>query len=197
MVKYMSKLKNDIENLTGKILLATPAISNEYLNRSMVLVCSQDDSGAMGLIINKPIPNMNIKKLMKKLNLDSNGLENLDVYFGGLEETDRCFVLHSDEYISEESTIIRDGVALTINSDVIRASFFGGWNQGPREKVICIGCCIWEADQLENEVASSYWIPVESDEALIFGNPKADKWSKALLKIGVHTSLFSRESGNA
>lgn len=198
MVKHMSKLKNDVKNLTGKILLATPAISNEYLSRSMVLVCSQDDNGAMGLIINKPMPNMNIRKLITKLNWgDVGGLDNFNVYFGGLEETDRCFVLHSDECMSEESAIIRDGVALTINSDIIRASVSGGWYQSPREKMICIGCCMWDADQLENEVASSYWIPVESDEALIFGNPRADKWSKALLKIGVHTNLFSRESGNA
>lgn len=193
----MSNVKNDIENLTGKILLATPAISNEYLNKSMVFVCSHDENGAMGLIINKPIPSINIKNLMRRLNLDSNGLERLEVHFGGLEETDRCFVLHSDDYLFEESTIIRDGVALTINSDVMRASLTGGWNQGPREKMICIGCCIWDVDQLENEVASSYWIPIESDEALIFGNPRADKWSKALLKIGMHTSLFSREAGNA
>ena len=34
-VKYMSNVKNDIENLTGKILLATPAISNEYLNKAL------------------------------------------------------------------------------------------------------------------------------------------------------------------
>jgi putative AlgH/UPF0301 family transcriptional regulator len=44
---------------------------------------------------------------------------------------------------------------------------------------------------LENEVASSYWIPIEADEALIFGDSKVDKWSKALLKIGSHTSVFS------
>lgn len=193
----MSNVKNDIENLTGKILLATPAISNEYLNKSMVLVCSHDENGAMGLIINKPIPSMSIRNLMRRLNLDSRGLENFEVYFGGLEETDRCFVLHSNDYMSEESTVVKDGIALTINTDVIKASLTGGWNQGPRAKIICIGCCVWEVDQLENEVASSYWIPIESDEALIFGNPKVDKWGKALLKIGMHSSLFSRESGNA
>lgn len=193
----MSNVKNDIENLTGKILVATPAISNEYLNKSMVLVCSHDENGAMGLIINKPIPSMNIGNLMRRLNLYSEEFENLEVYFGGLEETDRCFILHSDDYLLEKSSRIRDGVALTINADIIRASLSGRWPQGPRERMVCIGCCIWEMDQLENEVASSYWIPVESDEALIFGNPKVDKWSKALLKIGMHSSLFSKESGNA
>ncbi len=193
-VKYMSNVKNDIENLTGKILLATPAISNEYLNKSMVFICSHDRTGAMGLVINKPIPNMDIKSLLQKLQVNSDGLENLEMHFGGLEETDRCFILHSDDYLASESTRIKDNIALTINTDIIRASTSNG---GPQKKIICIGCCMWEVEQLENEVASSYWIPIESDEALIFGDPRADKWSKALLKIGLHTNLFLNMSGTA
>lgn len=193
-VKYMSNVKNDIENLTGKILLATPAISNEYLNKSMVFICSHDRTGAMGLVINKPIPNMDIKSLLQKLKINSDGLENLEMHFGGPEETDRCFILHSDDYIASESTRIKDNIALTINTDIIRASTS---KDGPQKKIICIGCCMWEVEQLENEVASSYWIPIESDEALIFGDPRADKWSKALLKIGLHTNLFLNMSGTA
>ena len=193
-VKYMSNVKNDIENLTGKILLATPAISNEYLNKSMVFICSHDRTGAMGLVINKPIPNMDIKSLLQKLKINSDGLENLEMHFGGPEETDRCFILHSDDYIASESTRIKNNIALTINTDIIRASTS---KDGPQKKIICIGCCMWEVEQLENEVASSYWIPIESDEALIFGDPRADKWSKALLKIGLHTNLFLNMSGTA
>jgi putative transcriptional regulator len=190
----MSNVKNDIENLTGKILLATPAISNEYLSKSMVFICSHDRTGAMGLVINKPIPNMDIKSLLQKLQVNSDGLENLEMHFGGLEETDRCFILHSDDYLASESTRIKNNIALTINTDIIRASTS---NSGPQKKIICIGCCMWEVEQLENEVASSYWIPIESDEALIFGDPRADKWSKALLKIGLHTNLFLNMSGTA
>lgn len=193
-VKYMSNVKNDIENLTGKILLATPAISNEYLSKSMVFICSHDRTGAMGLVINKPIPNMDIKSLLQKLQVNSDGLENLEMHFGGLEETDRCFILHSDDYLASESTRIKNNIALTINTDIIRASTS---NSGPQKKIICIGCCMWEVEQLENEVASSYWIPIESDEALIFGDLRADKWSKALLKIGLHTNLFLNMSGTA
>jgi putative AlgH/UPF0301 family transcriptional regulator len=60
-----------------------------------------------------------------------------------------------------------------------------------------MGCCIWDSELLENEVASGYWIPVALDEALIFGDPKVDKWSKALLKIGSKTGVFSDIPGNA
>ncbi|MDR1362323.1 MAG: YqgE/AlgH family protein [Holosporaceae bacterium] len=179
----------------GKILLSTPSISNEYLNKSMVYICSHDKSGAMGIVVNKLIPNTSIKDIFDKLNISSSGFENFDTYFGGAEEINRCFILHSDDYLASESTVISNNVALTINADIIRLISSSG--HGPEKKILCMGCCLWDPDQLENEVASSYWIPIEADEALIFGDPKVDKWSKALLKIGFQTNLFMDVHGNA
>jgi putative transcriptional regulator len=190
----MSNNGNDIQNLTGKILISTPAISNEYLNKSMVFVCSHDKNGAMGVVINKLIPNMSIKNILEKLKISCNGVDNIETHFGGAEEIERCFILHSDDYLAPESTIISHNIALTINTDIIRAMTSSG---GPKRKILCMGCCIWDPEQLENEVASSYWIPIEPDEALIFGDPNSDKWGKALMKIGSQTIVFSDVYGNA
>jgi putative transcriptional regulator len=190
----MSNEDNNIRNLTGKILFSTSSISNEYLSKSMVYLCSHDKSGAMGIIINKLIPNMTVYNILKKMEINANDLENLDILFGGVEETDRCFILHSDDYMSSNSTIISGHIALTINGDILNIITS---SKGPEKKLLCLGCCIWETDQLENEVASSYWIPVDPDEALIFGNPKVDKWSKAWLKIGSQTNVFLNSQGNA
>ncbi|MDR2794643.1 MAG: YqgE/AlgH family protein [Holosporaceae bacterium] len=190
----MSNSYNDIHNLTGKILLSTPAISNEYINKSMVYICSHDDNGAMGVVVNKLIPNMSIREILERLNISSNGIENVETFFGGIEEINRCFILHSTDYMSNESTLISNNIALTINSDIVRALTSPG---GPQKKLLCIGCCLWDSYQLENEVASTAWIPIDADEALIFGDPKTDKWSKALLKIGFQTNLFLDIHGNA
>jgi putative transcriptional regulator len=160
----------------------------------MVFVCSHDKNGAMGIVINKLIPDMNLQKIMQKLKINSDGIDNADIYFGGTEEIDRCFILHSDDYLVSESNIINNRIALTVSVDIIRALVSKG---GPSKKILCMGCCLWEGYQLENEVASSYWIPIEADEALIFGDPKVDKWSKALMKIGFRTNLFSDVHGNA
>jgi putative transcriptional regulator len=185
---------NDIRNLTGKVLLSTLSDSNNYLNKSMIYVCSHDKNGAMGVVINKLIPNIDIGGLLKSLKLNNKKLGNLNIHFGGMEEIGRYFILHSDDYMSQYSTLINSPIALTINKDILNMLTSEG---GPSKKLICIGCCIWDADQLENEVASSYWIPIKQDEALIFGDSKADKWSKALLKIGSNTNMFSEIHGNA
>ena len=190
----MMNISNDIRNLTGTILVSTPSLSDEYLHKTMVFVCSHDKDGAMGVIINKLIPNMNLKAIFKNLGIDSSAIGNVETHFGGLEEVGRCFILHSDDYTSTVSTTITKNIAMTINSDIIRAVTSPG---GPKKKIFCMGCCIWDTEQLENEVAASNWVPIEPDEALIFGNPRADKWSKALLKIGTNTSVFSHFHGTA
>ncbi|MDR2158071.1 MAG: YqgE/AlgH family protein [Holosporaceae bacterium] len=190
----MSNKDNDIRNLTGKILLSTPSIPDGYLNRSMIYLCSHDKEGAMGVVINKLVPDINMCNILKTLKIKSQGLKNLDVHFGGAHEINRCFILHSDDYMASDSSIVSGHIALTINGDIIKVITS---TIGPEKKLICMGCCIWDTEQLENEVAASYWIPIDSDEALIFGDPRTDKWSKALLKIGSKTNVFSDLQGNA
>jgi len=186
--------KNDIRDLAGKILLATPSVPSTYMSKSMVYLCFHDLNGAMGIVVNKLVPDINVYNILNKMQVNTDGIENLDIHFGGVEEMDRCFIVHSSDYMSLESIAITNNIALTVNKDVIKAVTSVG---GPRKKLLCMGCCIWDSEQLENEVASSYWIPIDADEALIFGNPKTDKWSKALLKIGSGTKVFSELQGNA
>jgi putative transcriptional regulator len=160
----------------------------------MVLVCQHDKDGALGVVINKLIPNMSVCNILQRLKINVDGIVNLDIHFGGLKEVDKCLILHTDDQMFSNSKNIINNLAFTMNEDVIKVVTSKG---GPKQKLICLGCCLWEADQLENEVASSYWVPIDTDEALVFGDPKSDKWSKALLKIGSHTNLFSSLHGNA
>ena len=182
----------DIRNLTGKILLSTPIIASEYLSKTMVYICKHDEEGAIGVIINKPIPNLNAHAILKSLKVEVEGVDDINLRFGGLESVDKCFILHSDDFVEENSICITKDISLTVESDIIRALAFGRQN-----KVICIGCCVWSAQQLEEEVISGYWIPIKHDAALIFGDVSIDKWKKGLLKIGSNSSIILKYSGNA
>jgi putative transcriptional regulator len=137
---------------------------------------------------------MNIFSILERLQVSTESVENLEIHFGGLEEMNKCFILHSDDYMSSGSKLIVNNIAVSMNEDVTKVATSSG---GPKKKLLCMGCCIWVPEQLENEVASSYWIPIDADEALIFGDSSVDKWSKALLKIGSSTNLFSDFQGNA
>jgi putative transcriptional regulator len=42
--------------LAGHLLVATPALGDPHFDRSVVLVLDHDDSGALGVVINRPTP---------------------------------------------------------------------------------------------------------------------------------------------
>ena len=50
-------MKVNIENLTGKFLVAVPGLEDTHFNRAVVLVCEHSQEGAFGLIINKVLMN--------------------------------------------------------------------------------------------------------------------------------------------
>lgn len=185
---------NDIQNLTGRILLSTPIMNEGRVNKSMILVCEHSKDGAMGLIINKILPELNLISILNKF--DDSLVDELVIYLGGDKSLDKCFILHTDDRQPSDNTkTIQNNLFLTTSNDILKSLTF--LSSAPDRRILCVGCYTWESLQLENEVASNYWIPISADEALIFGNPHADKWGKAFLKIGLNYHLFLNKFGNA
>lgn len=48
-------MTSDID-LTGKLLIAMPGMGDPRFEHSLVFMCAHSDEGAMGLVINKPLP---------------------------------------------------------------------------------------------------------------------------------------------
>lgn len=191
MVRDM--ISNDVSNLTGMILVSTPMIPIKYLKKTMIYICKHDTEGTVGVIVNKPIPGMQAHSILKRLHIDTSNISNVNIHYGGAEEIDQCFMLHSDDFMLRGSVVINNHIALTINGDLIKSLSL---RTGAIHKLICMGCCLWEPYQLEDEISANYWVPIHQDNALLFGSDKT-MWESALLKIGGHTNVFAGSSGNA
>ena len=189
----MSNRENDIQNLTGKILLATPNISDIYIRRSMVYICEHSDAGVMGVIINKILPETRLLQILTRIELGDIG--NAKIHIGGDRDIDKCYIVHTTKNLSENTMLVQDNIFLTVCDNVVKSFAFVMGE--PERKILCLGCYRWDFGQLEKEVTSNYWIPIQADEALIFGDPFADKWSKAFLKIGLRSPLFLDRFGRA
>ena len=191
----------DIQNLKGKILLSSPSSVNGYLEKAMIFVCRHSEEGAMGLIINRLISNrISQLPIFKQLLINSHDsadpILNANIHIGGDREIETCFILHSNKNLIENTEAIDDNILLTTNEDAVESLNFV-INNYPEQTILCFGCQIWEEHQLEKEITANQWIPIPADVALIFGNPYVDKWSKAFLKIGLHSTFFVDRSGKA
>ncbi|MBQ3564887.1 MAG: YqgE/AlgH family protein [Alphaproteobacteria bacterium] len=186
---------NNIQKLTGKLLLSTMATpSDKYLSKSIVLVCQHSKDGAMGLITNKVVPDLEILSLLNKTDLSHlQNKNNMPFHLGGTENTDKCFVIHSNDFKFESSRKIDKQMSFATFDDLFRIPPLSA----PKNKIACVGCCSWEPGQLEDEVGRTLWIPLDADKDLIFGNPFFDKWRAALFKIGSKSKLLLEKFGNA
>lgn len=185
----------DNYNLTGKILIAMPFLSDPRFSQTVIYVCGHDSQGAMGLIVNKGLPTVTFKDLLTQMDVTfSESSEQIPVQYGGPVEVGRGFVLHSNDYMSESTVLIENGFAMTATLDILRAMAL---NQGPRDTLLALGYVGWSAGQLENEIQQNGWLPIEANEELVFGQDLENKWRQALATLGIDPAGLSFEIGHA
>jgi putative transcriptional regulator len=189
--------------LDGQCLIAMPTMRDERFERSVVYVCAHSDEGAMGLIINRPAPEVMLADLLVQLGIvdDENAIRlgpseiPMQVLRGGPVETGRGFVLHSSDYFTAESTLpIDDGICLTHTIDVLKAIAVG---DGPRRAVLALGYAGWGAGQLELEIQANGWLHCDADPELLFDLAIETKYSRAMSKLGVDPARLSSAAGRA
>ena len=183
--------------LTGRALIAMPGIEDPRFERAVVLICAHTRELAMGLTLNRPLDGLTVPSLMEKLGVESHITLPEDlVLLGGPVETERGFVLHTDDYVSSSaSTKVLDGVALTATREVLEA--IASHNERPRRSLMALGYSGWGPGQLEREIRENVWLTCDPDEALLFGHDYEHKWSDALAKIGVSAERLSTTAGRA
>ena len=133
---------------------------------------------------------------MKQLGIDAEGLrERGPVHFGGPVEGERGFVLHSRRLSSRTarwSSAAARGLTATL--DILRAI---GRGAGPRRSLLALGYAGWGPGQLDAEIQANGWLNVAADDDIVFGPGPADKWQRALAKLGVHPIALSGDAGHA
>lgn len=185
-------------NLTGKVLIAMPGMSDARFHRSVVLVCAHSDEGAMGLVLNRPLPEIDFDDLLQQLDIESDdAARRIEVRFGGPVEPGRGFVLHKvPEHGEDPDGRMRIGqrLAMTTTRDILEDLAHGN---GPEPAVLVLGYAGWGPGQLEDEMLHNGWLLGESADDLIFGADHDDKWPTALRIQGIDPSLLSASAGRA
>lgn len=182
--------------LTGKMLIAMPGMGDPRFTHSVVVLCAHSESGAMGLIVNKPIPQMQFGELLEQLSIEPKGASgDAGLYFGGPVETGRGFVLHTPEYRSDLSTLeINSGFSMTATQDILEDMAAG---EGPAGALVALGYSGWGPGQLESEIAANGWLIGDPSQALVFYEDDAEIWPKAMKSLGIDPLSLSSTAGHA
>ena len=165
------------EFLNGRLLIASPYLSDPNFMRSVVLIVSHDSEGAFGLSINRCTDNR-LSELVE-LSLPTGSVRDDDQIFEGGPVDGPLLALHDLAGIGTPVGDDSSSVWLTGDEDHLRllltrvdvsvrfVSQYSGW--GPR--------------QLDMELESGGWLIGEADHDLVFGD-SGEIWEAAVKRCG-------------
>lgn len=186
--------------MQGQLLIAMPSMSDKRFQRSVIYVCTHTSEAAMGIIVNQRARALSFGELLQQLKItdddpDAPEMFPPSVHVGGPVSTQRGFVLHSNDYFVEESTLaIANGICLTATIDILKA-IAGG--KGPAKSMLALGYSGWAGGQLESEIQANGWLHCAADNELVFGTDLELKYDRALSKLGINLSHLVSEAGHA
>ncbi len=189
--------RDSLSSLTGKMLVANPYCSfGDIFDKSVIYIASHSQDGAVGMIVNKFISRLGIKKLYRisdeEIIVDQDVEKN--IFIGGPVEPERSFVLHSADYIKNAIFTENPDVAVSSNLSVIKDILKGS---GPNQSSIILGYTGWGENQLEQEIENNYWLILDADQRIIFEEDNSYKWKSAIEKFGIDPCYLSSEMGHS
>ena len=174
------KFYNSVKN---HFLIASEKMNDNRFEKTVIVMLENDEDGAFGLVINKPIgliplallidPSLNTSEEREKLY----GI-NIPVFWGGPVDAKHIFILHSTEYQSD-TTQNYGNISITQDYDIL---FDIAENRGPEKSLVILGYSGWGSGQLEGEMERDHWILSDIDLDITFDNESDTKWNKAYKK---------------
>jgi len=182
-------------SLTNHLLIAMPQLNDPNFSQTVALICEHTDKGALGIVLNKPLP-MKLSDVLSQMKLEpsSDSIGEQPVLRGGPVHTDRGFVLHRPGGEWDHTHKVSDAIQVTTSRDVLAAMARG---EGPSDAFIALGYAGWDSGQLERELKENAWVSMPVDARVVFDLPFEERWAGAWRLMGVDVGRLSPEAGHA
>jgi putative transcriptional regulator len=181
--------------LRDHFLLAMPCLSEGIFSQSITYICEHGESGAMGIVINRPL-DLSLGEIFEHLQIEATEDFSMEpVMAGGPVQMDHGFVLHRNCNTAWDASLqVTPEITLTTSRDILRAIASGG---GPQDHLIALGYAGWGAGQLEQELADNSWLTLAGSSDIIFSTPVHQRLQAAAAQLGIDMNLISSQAGHA
>ena len=162
--------------VAGDLLIGPPCRPYDPFHRTVILLCSHDEEGSFGLIINRPT-SLTINSLI------GDDMGDHVVHYGGPVGMDHLTFIHRCYDDIRESMPVMDGIFYAGNMDDMVLSV---QKQAimPHQIRFCLGYSGWEPGQLEQELQHDYWFITRAEASVIFEDDSSTLWKSLLIEMG-------------
>lgn len=187
--------------LAPGFLVAAPALSDPNFAGSLVLMAEHHPEGALGFVVNRPGP-ITVADVLDGLDerlravAEAHGRADAPVLVGGPVQPERLWILFQPgpQAPEEGAVTVAAGVALGGSRELLEALVRA---KAPGPFALLLGYAGWAPLQLEREVASGAWVPMELHSDLVFEVPLEQRWESAVRRLGLDPSGFLVGGGGA
>lgn len=178
------------ESLRGQYLIAGRHLKDPNFFRTVVLLVEHNDSGSMGLVLNRPTGVEVRQALAGHFELPE---AHEPVYFGGPVEPQALFLLHDAAEQAGGELPVLPGLFVGANADVFERIVTAA--TGVRYKVFS-GCAGWGSGQLESELARGDWHVAPADPEAVFHSDPYSQWEELITAAAGRHPLFPESGGD-
>ena len=192
---------SQFQSLRNHFLIAMPHLEDSNFSGTVTYICEHNEDGALGIVINKPLEQLEVAELFAQLELPNpnSGLSEYEevvshIYEGGPVHHERGFIVHTGSANWDSSLQVSDELSLTTSVDILDAI---ANRRGPQQFLIALGCAGWEGGQLEKELQENTWLTCPANNAVLFDSPDEGKLQAAAGLLGIDINLLSSQAGHA
>jgi len=162
------------DRLTGRLLVATPNLRDPNFERTVVLVLSHDEDGALGVVVNRPtgVPVTEILPSWQPVVTEpgvvfQGGPVSLDSALGLVAMADGTEPLGVRRVSGQVGVVDLDTPPEVVQPGVVAMRVFAGYAG-------------WSTDQLESEIAEGSWYVVDAEPEDAFRDDAEVLWHAVL-----------------
>ncbi|MEE2688029.1 MAG: YqgE/AlgH family protein [Pseudomonadota bacterium] len=164
-------------SLEGKLLVASPRLMSNVFKQSVVLMIEHNESGAFGLIVNKPLGIAPKKRVYTELGISGEDPQGtFTIFYGGPVAPNMGFVIHDSTLKGLATRQVGIGLSVSDQKSIVEALAAG---VGPRRYAFVVGYTGWAAGQLESELRRNDWVTAPLDRDIVLDHEHDTKWKRA------------------
>jgi putative transcriptional regulator len=177
-----------VSDLAPGLLIAVPQLEDPNFSRSVVLLVEHNESGAMGIVFNRP-SDIELIEIGKEHGMAVHAGAG-HAYIGGPVQRERGFLVHRRSEVGD-SVQLEDDVFLSVSTDALRALLVGD----PGAYRLCLGYAGWGPGQLENEMVAGGWLNSGISSKRIFDTPVEKIWEAVIRDLGIDPAFLMQGGG--
>jgi len=175
-------------DLAPGILIAVPQMDDRNFSRSVVLLIEHNESGAMGIVFNRP-SEIALSDIAREHGMEVHAGAG-PAFIGGPVQRERGFLVHRRPEVGD-SVQLRDDVYLSVSTDAMRALLAGD----PAAYRLCLGYAGWGPGQLEKEMVAGGWLNSSITSKRIFDTPVEKIWDAVIRDLGIDPAFLVQGGG--